>query len=91
MWAPLALAPGSKADGILRILVAFVLLGWIAVEGLSLEKPYPGGLVELYAFPLTRLLLLLFVLLSAVWCPRVGIMAALAFIMLSADLNFFLR
>lgn len=91
MWAPFALAPGSKTDGILRLAVSLVLLAWVAFQGMTLEAPYPHGIVELYAFPLTRLLLLLFVLLSAIWCPRVGIMAAVAYVMLSADLNFFLR
>jgi hypothetical protein len=91
MWSLGDLAPSSKTDGILRIVVAVVLLLWSATEGLPLEKPYPAGLIHLYAFPLTRLLLLLFVGLSAIWCPRVGIMAAVAYILLAADLNFFLR
>lgn len=91
MWSLSDLAPSSKTDGVLRLVVAIGLLLWTTFEGLPLDKPYPPGLLHMYAFPLTRLLLLLFVALSAIWCPRVGIMAAVAYIVLAADLNFFLR
>lgn len=91
MWSISDLAPSSKTDGMLRIAIALALLLWSATEGLTLDKPYPPGLLELYSYPITRLLLLLFVALSAIWCPRVGIMAAVAYIVLAADLNFFLR
>jgi len=56
-----------------------------------LETPYPESLVEVYALPFTRILLLALVILSAVWCPTVGIMAALAFVCLGADVIFLTR
>jgi hypothetical protein len=56
-----------------------------------LETPYPEGLVEVYALPFTRVLLLGLVILSGVWCPTVGLMAALAFVCLGADVIFLTR
>jgi hypothetical protein len=46
-------------------------------------------LVELYATPSSRIVLLLFILLTAHWNSYVGIFAALAFIFLGADISVF--
>jgi len=56
-----------------------------------METPYPPPLVEIYALPLTRLLLLLLVLVSAYWSPVVGILAAFAYVSLGADVIYFTR
>jgi hypothetical protein len=53
-----------------------------------METPYPETMVELYALPFTRLLLLLIVVFLSLWDIRVGLMAALAFICLGADVIF---
>ena len=75
----------EDTDKYLRSTVALLLLLWNWNVATLLEAPYPPVVVELYAIPLTRMFLLALVLLSAAWCPRVGIMAALAFICLGAD------
>ena len=54
-----------------------------------LETPYPELLIELYALPITRIFLLMFVLLAASWCPVVGVLAAFAYMCLGADVIFF--
>ena len=54
-----------------------------------LETPYPELLIELYAMPITRIFLLALVLLTATWCPKAGIMIALAYVCLGADVIFF--
>jgi hypothetical protein len=73
------------SDKYLRGLTVLILLLWNWNMATLLETPYPPVIVELYAIPLTRIFLLTLVLLSAAWCPNVGIMAALAFICLGAD------
>jgi hypothetical protein len=53
-----------------------------------METPYPEILVELYAMPVTRLLLLGLVMALSMWDAQVTILAALAFICLGADVIF---
>jgi hypothetical protein len=84
------LSSSSKLDSVLRILVASVFLLWCVIEGTHLEHPYSPTIVDFYSLPFTRLLLIIAVILLSIWCPRVGISAALAYAFLAADLNFFL-
>ena len=71
-----------------RVLIAVLFL-WCWQIGTHLETPYPASLVEAYAIPLTRIGLLLLVLLASLWSPPVGILTALAFVCLGADVLFF--
>jgi hypothetical protein len=84
MWFD-QLAPTSRLDSYLRLAVTIFLAIWLFVVGTKLETPYPAPLVEAYALPITRLFLLFLVILSAIWCPTVGILAALAYVCLGAD------
>jgi hypothetical protein len=88
MWAD-QLAAKTKIDAGMRLLVAIGLAAWLWNVGFRLENAYPASLIELYALPLTRIFLLILVLLSAAWCPTVGILAALAYVTLGADVIFF--
>ena len=62
----------------LRLVVILFLLGWNVLEGLSLRTPYPATMVALWSSPIWRMSLLLTIWLGAEWCPRVGIMTAIA-------------
>ncbi len=84
-----ALAPTSETDKYLRVVAAFFLFAWNWLVATHLENPYPATLIDSYAIPLTRVGLLALVVLSAMWCPSVGIMAALAYVCLGADVLFF--
>jgi hypothetical protein len=75
------LIPVGVVDGVFRLILVFALLGWNVFEGLSLRTPYPSTMVALWASPLWRFLLLLVVWLGAEWCPRVGILSAVAVVM----------
>lgn len=83
------LAPNTQTDRALRVTLAIMLLIWNVLVSTHIETKYPSSLIEAYATPFTRLFLLGLVLLSATWCPSVGIMAALAYITLGADTIFF--
>ena len=69
--------------------IVLLLILWTWQVGTHLETPYPETLVEFYATPSSRVVLLLFILLCASWNPYVGIFAALAFIFLGADISVF--
>lgn len=84
-----ALAPTSKTDKYLRIVIFSFLFLWNWFVSTRLETPYPVDLINAYATPLTRVGLIGLVLASAYWCPSVGIMAALAYVSLGADTLFF--
>ena len=73
--------PLGIVDTILRITMILLLLGWNVFEGLSLRTPYPSTIVALWDSPVWRVSLLLAVWLGAEWCPRIGIMTALATVM----------
>ena len=75
-WLPLL--PSSTIDANSRILMTLLLLGWNVFEGLSLRTPYPSTMVALWSSPIWRIILLFAVWLGAEWCPRVGIMTAIA-------------
>jgi hypothetical protein len=76
-----ALEPSGTFDGAMRLVVTLTLLGWNVFEGLSLRTPYPAILVDMWHTPLWRAVFLLLVWLGAEWCPRVGVMTALAVIL----------
>jgi len=83
------LKPSDEVDKYLRLTVALFLFIFNVLIGTNLETPFPSLLVDAYSVPLTRIALLVLVLLSAYWCPSVGIMAALAYVSLGADVLFF--
>ena len=84
-----SLEPTSAQDKFLRLAAVAMLVLWNWHIATSLSEPYPKTLIDAYSIPLTRFALLAFVLLTAMWCPSVGIMAAFAYIALGADTMFF--
>lgn len=74
----MALAPDNVFDATARVVVTSAFFIWNLYEGSVFEAPYDKTLFKLYGFPLFRLTLVLLVLASAYWCPRVGAMVALA-------------
>ena len=75
----------------MRIGMVFLFFLWNVLIATRLETPYPESLVEAYALPASRILLLGLVILAAIWSPTVGIMAAFAFVCLGADVLFLTR
>jgi hypothetical protein len=81
--------PSDKVDRHLRLIATIMLFIFNVLMASNIETPFPNLLVEAYSIPLTRVALLTLVLLSAYWCPSVGIMAALAYVSLGSDVLFF--
>jgi hypothetical protein len=78
--------PNGIVDASLRLIVILGLIGWNALESLSLRTPYPATMVALWESPVWRLSLLLAIWLGAEWCPRVGLLTALAVLMYIANM-----
>lgn len=74
----MALEPDSVLDATARVVVTSAFFIWNFYEGSVFEAPYDTSLVKLYGFPLFRFALVLALLVASYWCPRVGIMVALA-------------
>ena len=82
------LEPHSELDKSLRLGALIILALWNVLIATRMETPYPEALVELYALPAARLVLLALVVASSFWCPTIAIMLALAFVTLGADVIF---
>ena len=82
-----ALKPGGKADGIARIVAAVLFFLWNLYEGSLFHTPYSKQLVLLYKYPLWRILLVILLIVSALWCPSVAIMVVVAIYFYLSDLN----
>jgi len=78
--------PTGPVDTALRMILVLALFGWNVVEGLSLRTPYPATMVALWDSPVWRIALLLAIWLVAEWCPRVGMMTALAVVSYIVDM-----
>ena len=70
-----------------RALAITLLMVWLLVIGLIYNVPYPKEMIDLSGQPLWRLLLVAGAVAAAAWCPRVGILAALAVILYLADMR----
>jgi hypothetical protein len=77
----------SLSEKTIHIGTLGVLFLGILFFGSVFEVSYPQRLVELYAFPWWRLLLVCFVAISTWWCPRVGLLTGLATFLYLNDMH----
>jgi hypothetical protein len=76
----------GTTDGIFRA-VSVILAGIIIVKYSTLfEEEYSKKLTELYIYPWWRILVVLLVITSAIWCPRVGILVGLIVVFYLSDM-----
>jgi hypothetical protein len=77
----------GTTDGIFRA-VAVVLVGVIIIKYSTIfEEEYTKKLTNLYIHPWWRILIVLLIITSAIWCPRVGILVALVVFFYLSDMN----
>jgi hypothetical protein len=81
----------GTTDGIFRAIA--VLLAAIVIIRYStlFEEEYTQKLTDLYIHPWWRILVILLVLTSAIWCPRVGILVALVVFFSLSDMDILVR
>lgn len=77
--------PSITVDDGLRIFVTSVFFVWLVFVGSSIHTPYPPILIDAYALPLTRALLLALVVALTYWCPNAGVLSAMAYVFLGSD------
>ena len=67
---------GEKMDIRNKLIATVIFFSLNVYHGSMLHVEYPTVFVSLYPYPLWRLLVLLFLLAAAYWCPRLATMVA---------------
>jgi len=84
---PSCLSFQGTTDGVFRaitiILAAIVIVRYSTI----FEEEYSKKLTTLYIHPWWRILVVLLLISSAIWCPRVGILVALLVFFYLSDMN----
>ena len=81
------MSASGQFDKVSRMVVAVLLAVWLVGVGLTFHAEYPRELIELAGQPWWRLLVVVGAISAAYWCPRVGILAAIAVVVYLADLR----
>jgi hypothetical protein len=77
----------STIDGAARA-ISLLIISIIIVKYSSIfEEQYTKKLINLYLYPWWRILIIFLVLLSTLWCPRVGIIMALLVFFYFSDME----
>ena len=77
----------GNTDGIFRALTVILAAVIIVKYSTLFEEEYSEKLTELYIYPWWRIMIVILVLTSAMWCPRVGILIALIVFFYLSDMN----
>jgi hypothetical protein len=77
----------GTTDGIFRALSVVLATIVIVKYSTLFEEGYSKKLTDLYMHPWWRFLVMSLVLTAAIWCPRVGILVALAVFFYLSDMN----
>lgn len=86
LW-PSFLTFQGTTDGIFRALAVILATIIIIKYSTLFEEGYAKKLTDLYMYPWWRFLVVALVLTAAIWCPRVGILVALAVFFYLSDMN----
>lgn len=87
----LDLEPLNIVDSTLRLVALFAVSIWLYFHGMVYQQPYDIKLVELNLFPWWNILLVGAVAAASIWCPRVGIVTALAVFLYLSDMEILAR
>lgn len=68
----------EKYESGLQNLVIGLVLAYVLLFGSVFETTYPTRLVELYAYPWWRLLIVMLVVVGSWWSPKIGLALAIA-------------
>lgn len=77
----------SPSEERLRTGVTILILAYVLSFSTVFEARYPTRIVELYAYPWWRLLMVLLVAIGAWWCPRVGLALGIAIFFYLNDMH----
>ncbi len=85
-WTSFLLFDGT-IDGVLRAFIVFIVGIAIVKYGSLFEQEYTDKLTDLYIRPWWRLLIVLLLIFSALWCPRIGILMGLLIFFYLSDMG----
>lgn len=85
-WADF-LTFNHSLDGFMRLLFVIIVATILIMNSTLFEAQYGDKLIDLYLKPWWRLLIILLVIASGIWCPRVGIVVALAAFFYLSDME----
>lgn len=74
-------------DGIARSIFALTFAAVVIIYSTSFEVNYSQKLIDLYLQPWWRMLVVFLVIASSIWCPRVGILVAIAVFFYLSDME----
>ncbi len=74
-------------DMTLRLISVMTISIWLFFHGMVYQEPYDLAAIELSMYPWWNILLIALVAIAAAWCPRVGIVAALAVFIYLSDMH----
>jgi len=77
----------GNTDGIFRALTVAIAALIIVKYSALFEEDYSIKLADLYIYPWWRIIIVLLVLSSAMWCPRVGILVSMIVFFYLSDMN----
>jgi hypothetical protein len=77
----------GNVDGASRAIMVLLIALLVVNYSTLFEEEYTRKLIDLYLFPWWRILLVLLVISSVMWCPRVGILVALIMFFYLSDMN----
>ena len=75
------------SDGLFRAIAVLLASLFLINYSTLFEEHYSNKLTSLYIDPWWRILVVLLVLTSALWCPRVGIIIAFIVFFYLSDMN----
>ena len=81
------LSTRHSSDGVFRVIVVILASIFLVNYSSLFEEHYSEKLTELYIHPWWRILVVLLVVTSAMWCPRVGIIIAFIVFFYLSDMN----
>ena len=77
----------NNIDTILQGVVVSAFFTWNVIEGAVFENTYPLAMVNLYRFPIFRILFLSLILISVEWSKYVAVMIAFALFFYIMDME----
>jgi len=77
----------GNINGIFSAIIVIITTIIIVKYSTLFEEEYSKKLTDLYIYPWWRIMIVLLVISSAMWCPRVGILIALIVFFYLSDMN----
>ena len=77
----------NDIDSIVRSVIIVVACYFIVQDSAMYEEEYGKKLIDLYVYPWWRILIVLLIIASAIWCPTVSIVIALLAFFYLSDMN----